>query len=155
MMTFKKEYTAHLDTIVALVTNLAMTKWQSRTPTILAKELGLDHDEVADVLRNFKGLFRESYGKADYGEPYYWLQLRWARKHLEEAGKSDEDVGLKEPLEPEYLSALLNFVLTMVEQEQAGSRERRASCTATIAAIVAALAAIAAAIISYIHILVL
>lgn len=131
-------YSAHLDTLVALVTNLAMTKWKSRTPTILAKELALDHDEVAYVLQNFKGLFRETYSRASYGEPYYWLQLRWARRHIEKATESDQDPVLEEPLEAEYLSALLNFILTMVEQEQASEREQAAGRTTLVSSWIAA-----------------
>ncbi len=145
---FKKEYSSHVDTLIALVTNLAATQWKSRTPKILAQELALDHDEVANVLKNFRGLFRESYKTANYGEHYYWLQLRWARKHLEEVESSDEDLGLKDPLPPEQVSALLNFILTMVEQEQTSKRQSVTNWIATGAAVVAALAAIVVAIIS-------
>jgi hypothetical protein len=146
-------YTEHLDALVALVTNLAMTEWKSRTPTILAKELALDYDEVVYVLDRFKGLFRKSYGRKEYEdrqEPFYWLQLRWARRYVEEA--TEDDVALKEPLEADYLSTLLDFILTMVEQEQAAERQQMANRTALysswLAAVVVVLGVIANILVS-------
>jgi hypothetical protein len=127
-----------------------MTRYKSRTPKILSERLALDHDEVTDVLKSFKGLFRESSGTCSYGECYYTLQLRYARRWLEKEDDSDaeEESDPKEPLEAEYLGALLEFISAMVEHEQAAVRQGTSNRSALIGAWIAACAAIIAALIA-------
>ncbi|GAG70467.1 unnamed protein product, partial [marine sediment metagenome] len=145
------KYSDHLETIVALVTHLAMTRHKSRTPTILSSDLSLDHSEVSLVLNSFKGLFRESIKTtkqkdSGYVEHYYWLQLRYARWWLEEQQMFDEDN--QAPLEPEYIGMLLSFISAMVEQEKAEERQTKVNYFSLTASICALVASIIAAIIS-------
>lgn len=130
-------YSEYSETILALVTNLAMTKYKSRTPKVLAKDLALKHPEVAYVLKTFKGLFRESKGKSKYGENYYWLQLRYARWWLED-NENQDDPEPKEPLEAEYLNTLLTYISGMVEQEQMSLRQESSNRSAAFIAWLAA-----------------
>ena len=143
-----KRYSDHLETLIALVTNLAMTRYKSRTPGALAKYLALDYDEVLYVLRNFKGLFRESITVTDNGERYYTLQLRYARRWLEDETPEDDNSELREPLEADYLSTLLSFISEMVANEQASARQHSENRITFIGAWIAAIAAIAAAVIT-------
>ena len=118
----KKSYSKHSETILALVTHLAMTQHKSRTPKILAEDLALDYSEVVYVLKTFKGLFRESKGKSKYDENYYWLQLRYARWWLE-GDDFPRTAKPKEPLESDYLNTLLTYITNMIEQEQTSLRQ--------------------------------
>ena len=117
-------YSDHLDTLVALATNLAMTEYKARTPSKLAKTLSLNESEVLLVLENFKGLFRKSRKKkSDSGEHYYTLQLRYARRHLEKDDEDEDDPEPREPLESIYLATLLNFITNQADHEQALSND--------------------------------
>jgi hypothetical protein len=155
-MTERFLYSDHLETIIALVTNLGMTRYKSRTPTALAKYLSLDKDEVNLVLQNFKGLFRESIIKSKKtNEPFYTLQLRYSRRWLEDdAEEQDEDApdNQREPLEADYMATLLGFISEMVANEQAEKRQLIANRSATVGAWIAAGAAFIAAIIGIISI---
>ena len=72
-------YSENLDTLIALATNLALTRHKARTPSKLAKTLSLNESDVLRVLETFKGLFRKSRRKkSSSGEHYYTLQLRCA-----------------------------------------------------------------------------
>jgi hypothetical protein len=147
----QNKFSDHLDTLVALVTYLAMTRHKSRTPKRLARELSLDPDKVIYVLENFKGLFRKSQRKTDDSdEHYYSLQLRYARRWIEEgAGDDEDDPDPKAPLEAEYLSTLLSFISSQAEQEQAYRRQKSSNIATMIGAWIAAFAAILAAIFSF------
>ncbi len=146
-MANEKRYSNHLETLIALVTNLAMTRHRSRTPRALAKYLSLDYGQVLYVLTSFKGLFRESIAVTDNGEHYYTLQLRYARRWLEDEAPEDDNSALEEPLEADYLSTLLNFISGMIANEQASARQYSENRAALIGAWVAAIAAIVAAIV--------
>jgi len=154
-------YSDNLETLVALVTHLAMTKFRSRTPGNLAKYLGLKEAKVLDVLETFKGLFRKSITKLDDGQHYYTLQLRYARRWLQEDDKRHVDYDSetdepdpREPLEPEHLSALLSFITDMVEQEQATKRQKSSNRAALAGAWTAAAIAFVAAVISLLGVVV-
>lgn len=56
-------YVDHQDLLLALVTYFSATRWKSRTPTLLARDLALDRDEITRTLTSFRGLFRESAGR--------------------------------------------------------------------------------------------
>ena len=147
----ENRYSENLDTLIALVTNLAMTRFKARTPSKLAKRLSLDESEVLLVLENFKGLFRRSRRKkSKSGEYYYTLQLRYARRWLEENSENEgeDDPEPQEPLEAEYLATLLNFVTSQADHEQAYKRQKSSNFTTLVGAWVAAVAAIIAAILS-------
>ena len=151
-MNNKPQYSDHLDTIVALITHLAMTKHKSRTPSKMARQLSLDQDKTLYVLNNFKGLFRRSCRKQDKrGEHYYTLQLRYARRWLEDADDDDQGEDSQgEPLESNYLSTLLDFVANRAEQEQESRRQKSSNYAMLIGAWIAAIAAIIAAILSFV-----
>lgn len=104
------KYADNIDTLVALTTHLAMTDWSMRTPPNLAKALSIEESKIQYVLDNFKGLFRRSTKKSSKtGTHFYSLQLRHARQWLEDAFEEDEGAK-KPPLEPEYVTMLLNFI---------------------------------------------
>jgi hypothetical protein len=128
-----------------------MTKYESRTPRVLAKYSSLDEEEVIHVLENFKGLFRKSVSTCDYGQHYYTLQLRYATRWLRDDADADEeeDPGQEEePLEAQYFSTLLTFISEMVGQEYASRRKRWENIIVMAGAWIAATASIVAAIIS-------
>lgn len=152
------KYSDNLETLIALTIHLAQYEKKSRTPRMLAKYTSLNYEDVRFVVKNFKGLFRESIGVSKHDkdpegnkEHFYWLQIRYARWYLE--GKRDEDNpedegAPAEPLPPEYLVALLDFIAKMVEQEKTESRQVSANIVAIVASIIALVAAIGAAIIA-------
>ena len=145
----KTRYSDNLDTLVALVTNLAMTKHKARTPSKLAKRLSLDEGEVLLVLESFRGLFRKSRRKKSAsGEHYYVLQLRYARRWIEEEAEDEDDPDPREPLEPEYLAILLDFITKQADHEQAHKRQRSSNVYVMVGAWIAAVAAIIAAVLS-------
>lgn len=112
------KYSDHLETLIALVTHLAMTDWSMRTPPNLAKALSIDESEIEVVLDKHKGLFRKSNKTSKKsGKHFYTLQIRYARQWLEE--RLDDDEGEKKPpLEAEYLTTLLNFVTHKAAEEK-------------------------------------
>ena len=137
-----KKYSENLDTLIALTTHLAMSEYKSRTPSAMSADLGLDYENVLHVLKAFTGIFRQSkkVSKKDIepngnSEHFYWLQLRYARWYLE--NKNEEDERLEPPLEAEYLVALLDFIVKMVEQEKAESRQYSTNIAALVASILA------------------
>lgn len=139
------KYSDHLETLIALVTHLAMTDWSMRTPPNLAKALSIDEAEIQAVLDEYKGLFRMSTTRSKKsGKHFYTLQIRYARQWLEE--RVDDDEGEKKPpLEAEYLTTLLNFVTHKATEE----RNRNVSLiTAWIAAGASLLVAVLAIIFS-------
>lgn len=141
------KYSDHFETIVALISNMALMTFTSRTPSKLAKFLALDSDEVNFVLKNFKGIFRESIRTSpDSNEKYYCLQIRFATRKQEEDENTDADVI---QLKAEYLNTLLEFVTKMVEGEKASERQTSINVVTLLASIIALVASIGAAIIAY------
>lgn len=114
-------YSEHLETLIALLTHLAMTDWSMRTPPNLAKALSIDEAEIQYVLDNFKGLFRRSQKTSKKtGAHFYTLQIRYARQWLEDEVEHDEGPK-RPPLEAEYLTTLLNFVTHKAAEERSRS----------------------------------
>ena len=118
-MSQNPKYSEHQETLIALVTHLAMTDWSARSPTNISKAISIDKNEIITVLESFKGLFRK--GKRinkKTNENYYSLQIRHARQWLEESENDDEEAK-KPPLESEYLTKLLDFVIAKAAEERA------------------------------------
>ena len=117
-MSQNPKYSEHQETLIALVTHLAMTDWSARSPTNISKAISIDKDEIITVLESFKGLFRK--GKRinkKTNENYYSLQIRHARQWLEDIDTDDEE-SKKPPLESEYLNKLLDFVIAKAVEER-------------------------------------
>ncbi len=149
----EQRFTKYFDTLVALVTHLSSTAYKSRTPTNIASALGLDGNEVREVLRMFPGFFRRSKNEGAEGEHFYTVHLRYARRSV--------DGETSRPLTPEELSALLNLITHMTTQEHEASllyvemKEGHKGIKQTtkitlIVAIISALSAFAAAVITVI-----
>lgn len=123
-------YSDHYETLVALITYLAIASPEGRKDASnaprLADHLGLDLDEVRNVLGKFKGLFRRSQEtfSSSYGPEYrYVLQLRYARRKYIKGELAD--VG--EPLSNEDLFSLLTFITDKVREEQEDKRQTRSN----------------------------
>ncbi|MBT1120890.1 hypothetical protein ACYCFL_19450 [Stutzerimonas nitrititolerans] len=112
----KPRYSDNLETLIALVTHLAMTDWATRSPPNLAKALSIDQSEIERVLESFKGLFRKSKNTSKKtGAHFYALQLRHARQWLQDDEENEESK--RPPLEQEYLSMLLDFISHRAQEE--------------------------------------
>lgn len=110
----RPSYSRHLETLMAVVTHLAVHKWSIRQPRGIAKDLSIDEADVRDVLDTFKGLFRRSIKTSDdHGAPFYSLHLRFARQGSDENQQQD-----KAPLESEYLIPLLEFISENAREER-------------------------------------
>ena len=139
-------YSEHLDTIVAVATNLAMTRHKARTPSKLAGKLALDDAEVLHVLETFKGLFRKSKNKKNKtGEHYYTLHVRYALRRPD-----DDDEGARAPLETAQLALVLDLVANRAQQEQESERHLRGLTTTMVSALIAASAALLAAVLAFV-----
>src|ERR1700753_4305051 len=128
------DYAKHYEILTAVVTHLAVNKWCIRQPTGIARDLSIDDvDTVREVLKSFKGLFRESAGRSkDHDDHYYSLHLRFSRNTN---GSSDEE---RSPLETGDLFSLLRFVSDKsAQQSQQASALRIAALTSIISLIVA------------------
>ena len=55
--------------------------------------------------------------KSSGGEYYYTLQLRFAKRWMEDETVEDESADLKEPLGADYLQALFTLILSRATQE--------------------------------------
>ncbi|MGJ4902319.1 hypothetical protein ACQR0V_12170 [Bradyrhizobium sp. HKCCYLS2058] len=135
------DYAKHYEILMAVVTHLAVNRWCIRQPKGIAKDLSIDDvDSVRDVLKTFKGLFRESQGTSkDHGDHYYSLHLRYAR---DASGVSDEE---RPPLDPDTLFSLLRFVSDKsAQQSQQATSLRVAVITSIISLIVAAFSMVVA-----------
>lgn len=112
------KYSRHQETLIALVTHLAMTDWSARSPTNISKAISIGKDEITLVLERFRGLFRKGNRiNKKTNEHYYSLQIRHARQWLEDSDSDNEETK-KPPLEPEYLNKLLDFVITKAAEER-------------------------------------
>ena len=117
-MSQNPKYSEHQETLIALVTHLAMTDWSARTPTGLAKALSIESDEITKVLDNFKGLFRKSKKKSKKNDDhFYTLQIRHAKQWLDENDEEGEN-DKKPPLEAEILTKLLDFIISKAAEER-------------------------------------
>lgn len=147
-------YTKHFDTLVALVTHLSNTQYISRTPTGIAGALGLQRQDLQEVLNRFPGFFRKSRNQHASGEHYYTVHLRHARR----ARGGDREVD-SQPLRPEETQALFSLISIMVAQENETARLhfqkeaeyrnlRRTQKITLVVGIISATAAISAAVIA-------
>jgi hypothetical protein len=94
--------------------------------------LSIEEAEVTEVLRKFKGLFREAKKvSSDHGAHFYSLHLRFARQNPDENSEQ-----VKPPLESEYLVPLLQFISENAREESKnGSALRIAWLTAGLSLI--------------------
>ncbi len=141
-------YSENLETIIALTSNLALGKHKSRTPSNLAKYLNLQKQDVERVLEAFKGIFRRSINKSKDGEYFYTLQLRFAKRWMENYVDDEENDEVKEPLAADYLQALFTLISARATQEAELHKTKLQGRLALVGSWVAATAAIIAAIIS-------
>jgi hypothetical protein len=139
-------YTAHLDTLIALITHLSLTANESRTPPWIAADLALDLGEVRATFGAFPGIFRRSQRRSrENGEYFYTVHARYA---LRRKGAVDD-----EPL-PEMRPEIMKALLDLVSQRAAAEAEERrfalelahTSRNARIAALAACAAAVLAAV---------
>ena len=138
----RPQYSKNLETLIALVTHLAMTDWAARSPPNLAKALSIDQAEIENVLESFKGLFRKSKNPSKKtGAHFYALQLRHARQWLQD---DDDEDAKRPPLEQEYLSTLLEFISHRAQEESARSLGFISAWAAAGATILVAIIAIIA-----------
>lgn len=116
-----KFYSENMDTLVALISYLATMKNLSRSPTMIARTLGLEASKVIYALKHGKALFRESKGiSSGSGEHFYTLHTRYGLR-----SQGDEDDGgdvARDPLTPDQISPLIEFVTRMAEQEHESRR---------------------------------
>jgi len=137
------KYSDHLDTIIALITNLAYAEKAYRTPATLANATSIDESEVTLVLEAYKSLFRKS--KSRKSNAFYSLQLRHARKWIEEenADALDDEGRRLGPLEADSVNALLDFVVKKADHESRTSLGLYTSWLTSVAALAVAILAIA------------
>lgn len=99
--------------------HLATTDWTIRSSPNLAIALWIEQVEIERVLESFKGLFRKSKNtSAKTGAHFYTLQLRHARQWLRDDENEDDK---RLPLEPQYLSTLLEFISHRAQEESGRS----------------------------------
>lgn len=145
-------YSNHFETIVALVTHLALAtgndgKSDDSNAMRLAAHLGLDPAETVEVLDNLKGLFRrshETFASSSGPQHRYSLQLRYARRTYQES----ELVQASKPLSNDDLFSLLTFVIDKVREEQENQRLSQSNRTTMVGAWIAATMALIAALAS-------
>lgn len=144
-------YNQHFETLIALVTHLAVVggdEADAANAPKLAQRLGLDEQEVITVLDNFKGLFRrtqERYPTKDFGLQYkYTLQLRYARRKY----VNGKVVNAGEALTNEELFSLLEFITNKVNEEQENDRQARENKITMVGVWVAATLSLASTIVS-------
>ncbi len=109
-------YSQNLDVLIALISHLGLCNQKSRTPTFIAKDLGIEVSKIQDSLEGFSGIFRRSKNKSKSGESYYTLQIRFA---LRGSQYSDETEGKEgTALEIDHIISLMNFVSDQAQKEQ-------------------------------------
>jgi hypothetical protein len=128
------QYSKNLDILTALITQLAVNPYWSRTLPALSADLSLPEQEVKAALENFGGLFRVA-----FREGRFWYSLH-ARAALQKEDEAPE-------LRADILKALLEYVLKRadaeISQAQFHDSLKQTSRNATIAAALAAVAAVA------------
>lgn len=111
-------YSEHLEVLTAVITHLAMGKWARRTVRGLGDASQLDEEKVQAVLDNFSSLFKKyKTPSKKTGSPYYALHLRHARQWVEGEDKDNGEQAQKEPLDPQYLTILLEFISHRAQEE--------------------------------------
>lgn len=135
-------YSRNLDILTALITQLAVNPYWSRTLPALSADLSLPESQIKAALEDFSGLFRVAFLE---GKGWYSLHARAALRKEDEAPELRADI----------LKALLEYVLKRadaeISQAQFNDSLKQTSRNATIAAVfalVAAVASIVAAIVS-------
>jgi hypothetical protein len=144
MKTAERPFTDNFNTLVALVTHLSNTDYESRTVPGIARDLNLAADQVRRVLDEFSAFFRRSQRADEAGDHYYTVHLRYARR------AHDQDRVPTERLKPEELATMFDLIATMVKNESqlAELHQRNWTILVTmIAAVIAATASIMAAFI--------
>lgn len=136
-----KRYSKDLDTLVALISHLALGKASQRTPKGLSADLSIDQAKIERVLGEYKSLFRKaSQPKLDQKDIPYSLQLRYALQYVE-----NEDATVqKPPIATEHVTALISFVTGMAKDERSWSIQVIVALVAALASFVVALIALAA-----------
>jgi hypothetical protein len=151
-------YSEHYDTIVALVTYLAVLdrrgeksgrSFDNASVKWLAGKLGLPEAEIEFVLENFKGLFQKAH-KPFEGEYHYSLLLRYSHRIYH----ADEDPEYSKPLPDEALFDLLDFISNRVAMEQEEAQQRLNNRNQLVAMLVASLSAVVAAAASIVAVLI-
>lgn len=132
----KPSYSESLEVLMAVVTYLAMNEFPMRQPKKIADDTSIDIHAVEYVLKNFKGLFRESRKVSnDHGAHFYSLQLRYALNVVD-----DDNKKTKPPLDKGDLSALLEFISRRASEEmQKGTAIKVAFMTAVLSLLASAL----------------
>ncbi|MFJ8936440.1 hypothetical protein ACIRL0_12100 [Streptomyces sp. NPDC102365] len=163
----RARYEAQLDTLIALITYMALTRWRSRSPNGLSKDLGLAEDVVTCALNGFPGLFRQSadFYPTDAGPQHsFTLHARYARRRprgadpaLNQPAGAHNTASLSDPeptqdgageeLDAETLRALLDYVTERARAERDTRFHTQSIRWLLAAATVAALASLAAAVI--------
>jgi len=112
-------YARDFHILTALILHLSATHWKSRTPNEIAGSLSFEPKEVERVLKAYPGFFRESKNKKENtNEGLFTVHLRYALRRKIEGEPSTD----REPLSPEYISAILNLLTEMISAE---SEDRR------------------------------
>ena len=136
-------YSKHYETLMAVVTHLAVNKWALRQPRGIANDLSIDKSSVRTVLKTFKSLFRESMKTSkDHGDHFYSLHLRHSKQSTDE---SDVE---RAPLEAEYFFPLLDFISKKSMQETQTSVAIKAALMAAAVSLFASFVALAAVFIT-------
>ncbi len=115
MKQLKKSYLDNYDLLIALITHLSVTKYKSRTPTKIARSLGLlaDANRVNQVLNGFQEFFRRSNNIGqDTKEYFYTVHLRYALR------RKNGEITESPPLDPSDISVMIQQVSEMVRLEQ-------------------------------------
>jgi hypothetical protein len=163
-----QSYSRHLDNLLALITYLALTRWRSRSPNGLSRDLGLDETAITTTLNGFPGLFRKSRSMypTDAGpQSSYTLHARYAQRRPRAADQSTNvfpattenlaslsdpestQDGTGEELNADMLRALLDFVTEQARAERESYQQRRSQIWLFAGVFIAAIASVIAAII--------
>jgi len=139
-MSDTKEYWNEL---IALITYLGCTEFNSRRFKPMADDLGLSHDRVEKTLKRNPAFFRKSRNTKPGTKEHYWtLQLRYTLRPF----KEDDSEATGRPLEPMELQPLLNLLSALRsqghEQELAINEIGMQAKELRIAAIIAIVSAI-------------
>ena len=141
----RQRYSDHVDILIAAIQYLGRSRPWARTPSFMANELGLDTEQLKGVFNGFPGIFRRSRQPAKHtngAEYYYSLQARYAQRP--DYSKSDRETKIN-PLTPEEIATLLNFVLDAVRLEHDRKHVLQTNAIAVTAAIVSSISAVIAA----------
>src|ERR1039457_3691506 len=131
-------YSDRLDNLLALITYLALTRWRSRSPNGLSRDLGMGESAIIATLDTFPGLFRKSQAvySTEAGPPNsYTLHARYAQRRpravdpvaqvpagtknlaaLSDPESSQDGTG--EELNADTLRSLLDFVTERARAER-------------------------------------